>query len=601
MFDWVSVTSDDLLALPLEEALEESERRECRAYSKVFRERAQPCEDGGDADSHTAWSLLVQLTDLRLHGNDRSEPFPPSVAGLGRRTMIPSDLRGEPAEAVRTLVAQVRDPELRARLSDVIWEATRDHTAAENAVRSYLQSARQLLDPDEWVAYFDRCARALRLAVVLRRGDLQAEVVSEVETTLSDLNGEDPLFLTIRLVSLLLDTRCGDVASLSAISERAASVAEGVLAFDRARAHLENLAFCCRRLGDEDGERAASGRIATCFEKQGRLLLDSGEHMAAVHWLEQAHVKYRETPGGRERAGEVYELLRVAQREAAGSMTLLDLPPIDITEEVGRAEGFVAGHDFLDALWRLFNILPTTNFVEAEQTAKKNLEESVFLRLAARSTVAPDGRVVARGNPPALDNADGSPSELWEQVVEVVSMYHEHAGLAVIQPAMWQIMLEHAPSYQDVHDFVSTSPFVPFGREGLFAKGLLAGLRGDMVEALSVLLPQFENGIRHLLRSVGVETSSMDKMGNQDVFQLGRILSLPELERVIGSNMVKDMKVSFTDSRGPKRRDYMSHGLMSAADFYSGSAYYAWWLACRVCFHPSLRKQVGALSSEMKG
>ena len=170
-------------------------------------------------------------------------------------------------------------------------------------------------------------------------------------------------------------------------------------------------------------------------------------------------------------------------------------------------------------------------------------------------------------------------------------MHHQYMGVAVIRPAVEQIMREHAPSYRDVHEFVSGNPFVPFGREGLFAKGLLSGLRGDMVDALSVLLPQFENGLRHLLGSIGVETSSMDKMGNQDVFQMGRILGLPELERVLGADLVKDLKVLFMDEHGHKIRDRMSHGLMSPADYYSGVAYYTWWQVCRVCFHPVLKRR----------
>ena len=113
-----------------------------------------------------------------------------------------------------------------------------------------------------------------------------------------------------------------------------------------------------------------------------------------------------------------------------------------------------------------------------------------------------------------------------------------------------------------------------------------------MVDAMSALLPQFENGLRHLLGSMGLETSSMDKMGNQDLFQMGRILSLPELERVLGADLVKDLKVLFMDEHGHKIRDRMSHGLMSPADFYDGVAYYTWWQVCRVCFHPALRKGV---------
>ena len=592
MFDWSSVTAEDLLALPIEAALAGSDERECHAYSRVFRERARQSEDSDDAFAAGVWRMLADLADLHLHGSDRSEPFPPTAVFSGRRTMIPRDLSGEPAKAFHGLAQRVRDPELRARLLDVVWDANRDHRAAESAVSAYLESAQRLLDPEHWVAYYERCARALGLAVALRHDDLRAQVMSEINTTLADLNGEDPLFLTVRLVSLLLDCGLGDVETLSTISERGASIAEDRLAFDRARSHLENVVVCRRRLDDVDGERSARGRIAACFERQGMLQLDSGEYMAATHWLEKAHSAYRESPGMRGKAGDVYVQLRVAQREAAASMSTLDLPATDITELVEQAEAHVAGHGFFDALWWLFNILPTTDFVDAERHAAESLESNVYWRLASRVAVEPDGRVAARSIPPSFGDDAGVQSELWKHVVELVSMNHQYMGIAVIRPAVEQIMREHAPSYGDVHEFVSGNPLVPFGREGLFAKGLLSGLRGDMVDALSVLLPQFENGLRHLLGSIGVETSSMDKMGNQDVFQMGRIVGLPELERVLGSDLVKDLKVLFMDEHGHKIRDRMSHGLMSPADYYSGIAYYTWWQACRVCFHPVLRRHI---------
>ena len=428
MFDWSSVTADDLLALPIEAALADSDERECHAYSRVFRECAGQSEDAADAFAAGVWQMLADLADLRLHGSDRSEPFPPTMVGLGRRTMIPRDLSGEPAKAVHGLAQRVRDPELRARLLDVVWDANRDHTAAESAVSAYLESARCLLDPDHWVAYYERCARALGLAVALRHDDLQARVMSEINTTLSDLNGEDPLFLTVRLVSLLLDCRLGDVETLSTVSERGASVAEDALAFDRARSHLDNLVVCRRRLNDVDGERSARGRIAACFERQGMLYLNSREYMAAAHWLEKAHLAYRET-SMRGKAGDVYVQLRVAQREAAASMSTMDLPATDITELVEQAEVHVAGHGFVDALWRLFNIIPTTDFADAERHAAESLESTVYWRLASRVAVEPDGRVAARSNSPSFSDDAGVQSELWEHVVEVVSMNHQSMGV----------------------------------------------------------------------------------------------------------------------------------------------------------------------------
>ena len=128
-------------------------------------------------------------------------------------------------------------------------------------------------------------------------------------------------------------------------------------------------------------------------------------------------------------------------------------------------------------------------------------------------------------------------------------------GLAIIQPAMEQMALEHALTFRDVDRIVGNSLLVPTGHEEPFARGLLSGLRGDMVQALSGLVPQFENGLRCLLSAKGVEISSMDKMHVQDVRMMGSILNLSELEEILGPDVVKEMKVLFTDDHGIKLRD----------------------------------------------
>ena len=66
-------------------------------------------------------------------------------------------------------------------------------------------------------------------------------------------------------------------------------------------------------------------------------------------------------------------------------------------------------------------------------------------------------------------------SVLWEHVAMVVAMRQQELGITVVRPAMRQIMIEHVPSFRDLLDVVTDSPFVPFGHEVLFAKGLSDG------------------------------------------------------------------------------------------------------------------------------
>ncbi|MCY4557253.1 MAG: DUF4209 domain-containing protein [Chloroflexi bacterium] len=578
-----------LLELPIEGALVFSESRECHSYSKAFRERAQECERDDQSVYSRAWSLLECITDIMFHPGDKAEPFRPMAQWENNRTMVPADLRGEPANTIFEIGMQIQDPELRARLLDVAWEANHNHTAAETAIPAYLESARNLFDPDKWPPCAERFERALRLATILRKSDLRDTIVAEIEDAVLRLDGRDPLFLTVKLVSLLLEYGSSDIQSLADLSDKAATIALDSSGFEQTRRHLENLGACYHRLKDIEGERLAKARIANCFEVQGTMYMEAGEGLVASHWFQMAYTTYRETPGMREKADEVYASLRTAQRQAADSMEVLETNPIDVTEQVENARAAVSGCDFLKALLRLFAIVRPIDFDEAQRATAEGLEETPLIRLASGVTVDSDGRTIAHNTPMNIGEPNDNGAELWEHTARNVGLELHVRGHAIIQPAIEQLALEHAPTFRDVDRIVGNSPLVPAGHEELFARGLLAGLRGDMVQALSELVPQFENGLRCLLSNNGIEISSMDKMRVQDVRMMGGILSQSELGDILGSpDVVKEMKVLFTDDHGLKLRDRLSHGLMSSADFYTGGAYYAWWLICRLCFGPVL-------------
>ena len=52
--------------------------------------------------------------------------------------------------------------------------------------------------------------------------------------------------------------------------------------------------------------------------------MEAGEGLVAAHWFEKAYSTYRETQGMREKAAEVYALLRAAQQRAVDSMAVLE-------------------------------------------------------------------------------------------------------------------------------------------------------------------------------------------------------------------------------------------------------------------------------------
>ena len=586
----LSIDAETLLSLPIDEALAESDKQECRDYGRIFFDRARESEEANKTRTATAWRLLSTLVEVGLQASNLSEPFRPYLGMQGHRTSVSEDLNDATATAVYELAKQVSDPELRARLMDITWDARRDarrdHLAARGAIQCYLQSAARLMDPEDWPPYVERCERALRLAKQIRDDDLQDKVLSEIEGTILELDGTDPLHMTNQLMTLLIEFGRGNPETMSAVTEKAITFAEEENDFRKTRFHLENLVGWSRMARNAEAERSASIRIAASYERQAELCSDDGEFLLAARWMGHAHHFYGNITGMREKAIEVYRKLREFQRSGTGEMNKISTEPIDISEGVKQARERVSGLNFRKALLALAVVARPTDFNSVTQHARELMEEFPFQGLFGGVVMAHDGRVIAHRSPDSQEDADQHEQALWQRVVKVALLNEEIAVQVTIVPALNQIMFEHNPTFRDLRELVVHNPFIPEGHEELFAKGFLAGLRGNFPEALSILVPQLENSLRHLLEQSGLEISTQDGRGIQDVILLGSILGKEQLGEILSPDIVKELKVLFDDQQGPRLRHYIAHGLMHHDAFYGLLAIYAWWLIFYLCICP---------------
>lgn len=132
--------------------------------------------------------------------------------------------------------------------------------------------------------------------------------------------------------------------------------------------------------------------------------------------------------------------------------------------------------------------------------------------------------------------------------------------------------------------FVSNNPFVPEGRELIYAQGLHHGLKGGLLVAAHLLIPQIENSVRHVLAENGVLASTLSNSGIQEERNLNRTLYEPKLEELWGEDIVFDLQGLLVERFGSNLRNRMAHGLMELDSFSSYSILYVWWTTLYICF-----------------
>src|SRR5690606_29615110 len=88
--------------------------------------------------------------------------------------------------ALAGIVGEIADPEMRARVADVLWVTKRDHKAAKVAIGAFLESAQRLKTGDMWPPYAERLERAARLAAIRGFEPQREEVVKTLESAIAE-------------------------------------------------------------------------------------------------------------------------------------------------------------------------------------------------------------------------------------------------------------------------------------------------------------------------------------------------------------------------------------------------------------------------------
>ena len=588
------LTKEDFINSHWQDVVNSSEKKDCFTYSNAFWKKAEEAKEAGNIREQAVFEILAFITGAVIKPESNEEFFAETF----------KDLTDEHLDFLAEIATEISDPELQARVADILWVRRRKqggYQMAQLAVTAYLQSARELEDPKKWNQCFIRIERALRLA---RRISYQVEaVVAHVEAVLDRYNGEDPLWLSAKLMELLQEYRLGDPTKYAALAEKAATLAESAHDWRRARTYWEIKAQWHHLEKNGEKERAASMLAAETYVKEAKdaLKRNPPSYLTASHFMQKAVEAFRSIQGTKEetaeakvRAEEVHKLLLKYQEESRKEL-VASSHKVDISELVEQAREYVRGKNFQDALFALALLGAPANVSQLRQQVQKQAHEFVGSHLFPVVMMNEMGKVVARQPGSVLSSAPNeSEAATRFKMYENAAHYQAFHAQAFIEPARYQINLEHSVRLNDLLPIVSHSPFIQPGREVLFAKGLYAGLTGDFFTSTHILIPQIENSVRYLLWQRGVITSGLDDKGIQNEHYLTSTLysrNYPEITSIFDEDTLFDLQGLLVEHSGSNLRNCMAHGLINDSEFLSPIMSYLWWVTLRLCCLPILNYQ----------
>ncbi len=193
---------------PWKEVIASVSEPSCFVYGSRFCSKVA-AED--DPDTKEAWRFFARVTSFSMNLDD-------SNGTLGAIIDAFSD---DEIELIKNLIPEIDDPELKARLCDIVWTRRRSHgfKYIKSAIEAYIESARRLEISHHWSYCVDRTERALQLAFSLGGNtDIKNSVTSYIEDVITRCNGEDLYFLSARMMSFLLDRGKGDASKFAPLA-----------------------------------------------------------------------------------------------------------------------------------------------------------------------------------------------------------------------------------------------------------------------------------------------------------------------------------------------------------------------------------------------
>src|SRR4028119_1061729 len=132
----------------LDAVLATAERCDPYFYSIALDGAAERSRTEGDATLADTLNLLSLAMQPMLDATSDDQPFRPILEVEGRRSILPQDFTTEHTRSFASTLGNIGDPELRARLADIVWLRRADLVdrregveATRSAVEAYLAAA----------------------------------------------------------------------------------------------------------------------------------------------------------------------------------------------------------------------------------------------------------------------------------------------------------------------------------------------------------------------------------------------------------------------------------------------------------------------------
>ncbi|MFC1678805.1 DUF4209 domain-containing protein [Elusimicrobiota bacterium] len=558
--------------------------------SSAFFKLSKDAKAADDEPLAQFYDLVAQVMSMYYKEDKSSSPFGPMMSGFGGgRTAITEDFSDANLEIFEYLLGKTDVHRFNARLADVLWLRKRKIEFAEAAIAAYLREVKQRLhySQEGWHDGYTALKRGLQLwRSIGGPENFGKEYRATVEATILEIAAEPKDYCRVMLLNTF--TESGLMQDHKGWTDKARAWGDDALKakdFRKSRDYMKAIEKIARTMKDDalvvqsrEDELKASIAEAEHFKEMGAAA------MIVAHRYGEAIEIARRIGGKRKLIDELH-----AAKNAAQEATLKEMKSVEVKFDPGPSikaalksiEGLSA-EETIRAIG-LMAVPPKKASLRA--SAEEASKKFVFQAHVPATIVGAKGRSVAKKGS-AIE--PGTPE--WENGIEGammhdLSLHQSYCAATVIEACRRELDRRYKSDAAHLAQFVEFNAFVPPGREALFEKGLLAGMRGDWTECLHILIPQIENSVRTVLERAGEIVTHLDEDQVQNELPLHVLLKKPTTEKIFGEDLVFSMRVLLTEKMGKNLRNSLAHGLLDSRQFNLETSNFLWATTILLCHY----------------
>lgn len=522
-------------------------------YDNRYRAIMMLKEASQNAEKENDVKILLLLSDALSMGYNESERnyLPMFTVSNGYRTFSMDDFQITDTEMLIAVASAVDSVWMQAQLFDILWLLSKDYRHGQNSVLAYLKWFEDAFDPNKWVKCDRIIRRALDISKQLGKSTQEYKQVRQtINQAIFELNGTDPLFLSINLIELVFPDASREDAEKylqlvnKIIRQRLDEQNKNFLLVEETFSIQRNL---LKRLNYDEDIIKSNLNLGDYYEKQADKLVEGNDEFRAIMLLQKACSVYSKIKC--EKLLVVRARISQLQQKAIGHMKPIPFE-FDVQPIYETILKLFSGLTLQETIIQLSRLVQFYKVEEVEQKVIEEQKQFIFKSLFPNAILNEHGQITEKIPPLDIENPNEDPDLFHKHMVHFVSE-RRHFGEAVALKFAYKFLQDAGTLTDPDLDFlVYDNPIVPDGREEIIRIGLYLGLSGKLYASMHILLPQMEHMIRKLVDLCGDTVTFLKDDGKEEYKPLSQLFKSNKLHECYSEDIIFTFCSIMYDSAG---------------------------------------------------